>query len=134
MRLTRNCVTFCIAARVVICGLLYPAARSYLTGFRLKGKMLITLYSYRAKPGQLESVFSLYRQWQQLLQKFPAASTEFLLNAQDPDEIIMLARFADESTAWTAVESTGYRAWYSRLVNLTEAGPLVTQYKTVPPI
>ncbi len=96
--------------------------------------MFITLYSYRAKPGQLEAIHCLYREWQKLLQNFFCASAELLSNPQDSDEIIMLARFADESTAWTAVESTGYRAWYSRLVNLTEAGPLVTQYKTVPPI
>lgn len=91
--------------------------------------MFITLYSYRAKPGQLDAVLSLYRKWQQLLCRFPVVSTELLSNAQDPAEIIMLARFKDESTAWTAVESTGYRTWYSQLARLTEIGPVVSQYQ-----
>ncbi len=91
--------------------------------------MFITLYSYRAKPGQLEAVLSLYRQWQQLLQKFPAASTELLSNTQDPAEIIMLARFKDESSAWAAVESASYRAWYSQLARMTEIGPMVSEYQ-----
>ncbi len=91
--------------------------------------MFITLYSYRAKTGQLDAIHALYREWQQLLQNFTLASTELLSNAQDPAEIIMLARFKDEAAAWTAVESTGYRAWYSQLARLTETGPIVSQYQ-----
>ncbi len=100
----------------------------------MKGKVFITLYSYRAKPGQLEAIFRLYREWQQRLEECSSASTELLLDAQDPCEIIMLTRFKDESTAWAAVESAGYRAWYSQLARLTDVGPFVTQYKTVSPM
>ncbi len=96
--------------------------------------LFITLYSYRAKPEQLEAIFCLYREWQRRLQEFSSPSTELLSNAQDPCEIIMLARFKDESTAWAAVESAGYRAWYSQLARLTDVGPFVTQYKRVSPM
>jgi quinol monooxygenase YgiN len=104
--------------------------KSILPWFRRDGKMFITLYSYRAKSGKSEAVASLYGEWQRLLQNFLCVSTELFCNAQDPADVLMLARFKDESAAWAAVESAGYRAWYSQLARLAETGPIVSQYQT----
>jgi quinol monooxygenase YgiN len=93
--------------------------------------MFITLYSYRAKAGQREAIFALYREWQCLLRDLCPVSTELLSNTQDPVEMIMLARFEDEDAAWAAVESADYRNWYSQLARLAESGPIVSQYEMI---
>ncbi len=90
--------------------------------------MFITLYSYRVKAGQREAILSLYGEWQRLLQNLCTVSTELLSNTQDPVEMIMLARFEDETAAWAAVESANYHNWYSQLARLAESGPIVSQY------
>lgn len=91
--------------------------------------MHITLYAYRAKPGQTDAVLSLYRQWQQLSRDWNGVSAELLSNIQDPDEMIILARFPDEEAAWAAVESAHHRAWYAQLARVTETGPIVSHYE-----
>lgn len=91
--------------------------------------MFITLYAYRAKPGQAQAIRSLYQQWEQLLRNWNAVSTELLSNIQDGHDLIMLARFQDEDAAWAAVESADYRAWYAQLARLAETGPIVSQYE-----
>lgn len=91
--------------------------------------MFITLYSYRAKPGQTQAIRSLYRQWQHLLMNSNAVSTELLSNSQDCRDMIMLARFQDQDAAWRAAESADHCALYAQLVRLTEAGPIVSQYE-----
>ncbi len=95
----------------------------------MKDKLFITLYSYRAKPGQREAVLSLYREWQQLLTNFHAVSTELLSDSQEGCDMIMLARFQDEDTAWRAAESAEHRAWYAQLAQLMEQGPIVNWYE-----
>jgi quinol monooxygenase YgiN len=94
--------------------------------------MFIALYSYRAKPDQMEAIRSLYRQWQRLLEDSHVVSTELLLNSQDPGEMILLARFKDEDAAWAAMESSDYRAWYAQLVHLGLNGPIDQVTRTLP--
>lgn len=90
--------------------------------------MFITLYSYRAKPGQAQAIRALYDEWQQRLANWNVVSTELLSNCDDGSEMIILARFGDEEAAWRAAESSDYRAWYTQLVRLAEEGPLVSHY------
>ncbi len=90
--------------------------------------MFITLYAYRAKPGQGHAIHALYSQWERLLTG-AALSTELLSNSQDVDDMVMLARFQGEDAAWRAAESPDHRAWYAQLVRLTEEGPVVSQYQ-----
>ena len=95
--------------------------------------MVITLYAYRTRPGKTEAVGRLYREWQQLLVKWGPVSTELLANPHDPAEMIMLARFTDDDTAWRAAESARHCAWYAQLVSLAESGPMVDHYQVVEP-
>ncbi len=94
--------------------------------------MCVTLYTCQARPGKLEAVLSLYQDWQQLLKDWSPVSIELLQNLDEPGEMILLARFRDEESAWAAAESTVHRAWYARLVRLTEAGPIVSRYRRNP--
>ncbi len=91
--------------------------------------MVVTLYAYRDKTDAIDSIFILYQEWQELLKHWRPISTEFLANTQDPTDMIMLARFPDEDSAWAAAESSAHQAWYVRLVTLSEVGPIVNQYK-----
>lgn len=95
----------------------------------MTNKMFVTLYAYRAKPGQREAIRSLYRQWQRLLRDSNVISTELLSNSQDLDDMLLLARYHDEDAAWAAVESVDHRAWYAQLARLAETGPIVSQYE-----
>ena len=95
--------------------------------------MFITLYSYRIRLGKTEAVRCLYREWQQLLLNWSPVSTELLANPQDPAEMVMLVRFADDDTAWQAAESARHCAWYAQLVSLAESGPMVDHYQVVEP-
>jgi hypothetical protein len=95
--------------------------------------MILILYSYRTRPEKIEAVRCLYRDWQQILLDWGPVSTELLANPQDPAEMIMLARFPDDDTAWKAAESAWHCAWYARLVGLAESGPLVDHYQVVEP-
>jgi len=93
--------------------------------------MFITLYAYRVSPGQLPAIRCLYKEWQQLLGSWNEASIELLSNNLDPTDLILLARFQNEDTAWAAIESPAYRAWYAQLVRLAEVGPTVSHYRNV---
>ena len=90
--------------------------------------MYVTLYSYRAKPDQMQAIEALYEQGQQLLSRLTVISAELLARADDPAEIIMLVHFKDEATAWAAMETCDYRAWYAQLVRAAETGPVVSYY------
>lgn len=91
--------------------------------------MFITLYAYHAKPHQAYAITAVYREWVRLLNELTTVSTELLSSTQDPNEIIMVARFQDETAAWTAAESSVYRAWYAQLARLADAGPIVSYYR-----
>ncbi len=90
--------------------------------------MHITLYSCHAKPGRLDAIVDLYHEWQRLICSDDSAATELFSSVQDAEDILMLARFGDESAAWAAAETPAYRSWYSQLVSLTETGPIVSHY------
>lgn len=93
--------------------------------------MFITLYSCRVRPGQGETLRSLYQEWEELVRNWNGLSTELLSNNEDPRDLILVARFRDEDAAWSAAESPGHRAWYAQLARLTEVGPIVSQYQKI---
>jgi hypothetical protein len=94
--------------------------------------MILTLYLYRARPGQKQAILSLCQEWQLLLGDRCEISAEFYLNCTDACDFLMLSRFKDEETAWVATETKEYRAWYSRLARLTCEGPIVSHYQPMP--
>ena len=91
--------------------------------------MVVTLYAFTIPSEKLEAVCRLYRDWRLLLREWSPVSTELLANPLEPAEMLLVARFSDEDTAWRATESTGHCAWYARLVSLAKAGPLVEHYE-----
>jgi hypothetical protein len=95
--------------------------------------MYVTLYAFTTHPQKSEAVRRLYREWRLLLQEWCPVSTELLADPQNPDEMMLAARFRDEEAAWAATESAGHCDWYARLVGLAETGPLVEHYEVVEP-
>jgi hypothetical protein len=93
--------------------------------------MVIALYSYHTRPSPGKTPLALYQEWQCILNNLNVLSTEMFIGAQDPAEMIMLARFADEESAWAAADSTEHRSWYAQLAQISEDGPAVCHYREV---
>ncbi len=93
--------------------------------------MFVTLYSCRCKAGKQKTIGALCRQLRSLDKNTRLVSSELLQNAKDPSEMIMLVCFEDEEALWAAIESPDYRAWYARLMQAAETGPLVSDYERI---
>ena len=90
--------------------------------------MFVTLYKCVVLPGKVNALRELYGEWQRFLSNMDGVITEFLASSEDPADVVLLARFPDETAAWSVVDTAHYRAWYAQLARLTEAGPIVCQY------
>lgn len=90
--------------------------------------MFVTVFSYRAKPGQEDAVIALHDEWER--DRLPRAkgyvSGELFRDIRDSRRFITIARFENAEAARTTADAPEQDAWYRRLVNLTEQEPVFT--------
>lgn len=92
--------------------------------------MFVTVSTYRAKAEQEDAIIALYEDWQRHQQ--PQAkgylSGELLRNVMDFREFIAIMRFENQEAAQVLTNNPERRAWYQRVVSLTENVPTLTEY------
>ncbi len=95
-----------------------------------RAEMFVTVSTYKAKPGEEDAIIALHENWQRNLQ--PRAkgylSGELLRNVKDPREFIAIMRFEAQEAAQALANDPERKAWYQRVVSLTENAPTLTEY------
>jgi len=92
--------------------------------------MFVTVSMYRAKAGEEDAIIALHEDWQRNRQ--PGAkgylSGELLRNVKDSREFIAIMRFETQEAAQALTNNPERKAWYQRIVSLTENVPTLTEY------
>ena len=93
-------------------------------------EMFVTVFTYKAKPGEEDAIIALHENWQRNLQ--PRAkgylSGELLRNISDHNEFVAIMRFENREAAQALANDAEQVAWYRRLVSLVEQVPLLAEY------
>ena len=92
--------------------------------------MFVTVSTYRAKAGEEDAIIALHEDWQRHQQSRAKGylSGELLRNVNDSREFIVIMRFEGQEFAQALTNDPERRAWYQRLVSLTERLPIHTEY------
>src|SRR5689334_17320987 len=92
--------------------------------------MFVTMSSYRAKVGQEDAIIALHEDWQRHQQ--PRAkgylSGDLLRSVNDSREFLALLRFESQEAAQALADDPEQKAWYRRLVSLTERARGIDEY------
>ncbi|MBF6614266.1 MAG: antibiotic biosynthesis monooxygenase [Chloroflexi bacterium] len=90
--------------------------------------MFVTVFTFRAKAGEENSVLALHEEWRRdrLAKARGFVSGELLRGVKDQREFVDIARFESEEASEATANDPEQDAWYRRLVGLTEAEPVVT--------
>jgi antibiotic biosynthesis monooxygenase (ABM) superfamily enzyme len=92
--------------------------------------MFVTVSTYKAKIGEEDAIIALHEDWQRHRQP-PARgylSGELLRNFKASREFIAIMRFESQEAALALTSDPERKAWYQRLVSLTEDTPIRTEY------
>lgn len=93
-------------------------------------EMFVAVSTYKAKPGEEDAIIALHEDWQRHQQ--PGAkgylSGELLRNAIDSREFVAIMRFENQEAAQALTNNPEQKAWYQRLVSLTEDTPIRIEY------
>lgn len=86
--------------------------------------MFMTIFTYRAKPGEEDAIIALHEGWQRRqrsrIKGFLAG--ELLRNAEDAHIFMTTMHFESQAVAQVIVNHPDHDRWYQRLVSLTEGG------------
>jgi heme-degrading monooxygenase HmoA len=90
--------------------------------------MFVTVFRYRARPGEEDAVVALHEDWQRTRRERAVGFVDGqLLNiADDPRAFISVARFESEAAARENAHDGDQDAWYRRLASLCETEPVFT--------
>ena len=95
-----------------------------------RANMFVTVSTYKAKAGEEDAIIALHEAWQRHQQ--PDArdylSGELLRNVKASREFIAIMRFESQDAAQALTNNPERKAWYQRVVSLTENGPKLTEY------
>lgn len=90
--------------------------------------MFVNVFTYRAKAGQEDAMVALLEDWER--NRRPHApgfvSAEVFRDIKDPRSFINIARFESAEAAQAVANNPDQDAWYRRLVDLCESGPVFT--------
>ena len=88
--------------------------------------MFVTVFTYRAKPGQEAEIVALHEDWQRnRLHSAPGyLSGELLRGIKDPQQFVTIARFESQAASEAIANDPQQDAWYRRLTSMTEAEPV----------
>lgn len=92
--------------------------------------MFVTMSSYRAKAGEEDAIIALHEDWQRHQQ--PRAqgylSGDLLRSVKDSREFVAIMRFESQEFAQALTNDPEQKAWYQRLVSLTESTRELDEY------
>lgn len=90
--------------------------------------MFVTMFTFKAQPGNEEAVLDLFKEWQRELMPTSRGflSSEVLRDASDPSHFVSIARFESEAALRAVADRPAQDAWYRKLVALTEREPIFT--------
>jgi len=93
-------------------------------------EMFVTVFIYRAKAGEEDAIIALHEDWQRHQQSLARGylSGELLRNVMDSHEFIAIMRFETQEAAQALTSNPERKAWYQRVVSLTENVPTLTEY------
>lgn len=94
--------------------------------------MFITVSTYRAKAGEEDAIVALHEDWHRTQQSRTKRylSGELLRNSNDVREFITILHFVGRESAQALVNDPERKAWYQRLVSLTDRVPVLTEYSS----
>lgn len=92
--------------------------------------MFVTVFTFRAKAGEENSVVALHEEWRRdrLAKAKGFISGELLRGVKDQREFVDIAHFESEEASQVVANDPKQDAWYRRLVGLSEAEPIFTDY------
>ena len=92
--------------------------------------MFVTISTYRAKAGEEDAIIALHEDWQRTQQPRTKGhlSGELLRNVNDSSEFVAVMRFESRESAQALANDLEQKAWYQRLMSLTEHLPMLTEY------
>ena len=92
--------------------------------------MFVTVSTYKAKAGEEDAIIALHEDWQRHQQSRAKGylSGELLRNVEGDREFIAIMRFESQEAALALTNDPERKAWYQRLVSLTEDTPIRTEY------
>jgi antibiotic biosynthesis monooxygenase (ABM) superfamily enzyme len=95
-----------------------------------RAEMFVTVSTYKAKPGEEDAIIALHEDWQRNQQPGVKGylSGELLRNAMNSREFVAIMRFENQEAAQALTNNPERKAWYRRLVSLTEDTPIRTEY------
>ena len=95
--------------------------------------MFVTVFTFRAKAGEENSVVALHEDWQRnRLHLAPGyLSGELLKGIRDPQQFMTIARFESQAASQAIANDPGQDAWYRRLTSLTETEPVFLDHLSV---
>jgi hypothetical protein len=93
--------------------------------------MFVTVFTYRARAGEEESLKRLHEEWQQdrWARTKGFLSAELLRSSKDPQAFIYIARFDREVALQVETGDPEGDTLYRRLVSLTESEPIFTDWR-----
>jgi antibiotic biosynthesis monooxygenase (ABM) superfamily enzyme len=91
-------------------------------------KIFVTVFTYRARPGEEDAVVALHEDWQRTRRAKAAGflTGELLKDHGDTRSFIDVARFESEEAARAVAADRAQDAWYRRLTSLCESEPIFT--------
>jgi heme-degrading monooxygenase HmoA len=92
--------------------------------------MFVTVSTYKAKVGEEDAIIALHEDWQRNLQLKAKGylSGELLRNVNEHNEFVAIMRFESRESTLAQVNDPEQKAWYQRLISLTEVTPIRTEY------
>jgi antibiotic biosynthesis monooxygenase (ABM) superfamily enzyme len=92
--------------------------------------MFVTVSTYKAKAGEEDAIIALHEDWQRTQQARTRCylSGELLRSVNDAGQFIAILRFASQESARALANDPERKAWYHRLVSLSEHLPVLTEF------
>ncbi len=89
--------------------------------------MFATVSTYRAREGEDDAVIALHEDWQRNHAQSSSIyiSWALLQNNKEPREFVAIAYFSAQESVQAALNELNRDAWYTRLVSLLEAEPVI---------
>jgi len=95
-----------------------------------RADMFVTVSTYKAKPAEEDAIIALHEAWQrhQQTQAKGYLSGELLRGINDSRQFITIMRFESQEFAHALTNDPEQKAWYQRLISLTESARGMDEY------
>lgn len=88
--------------------------------------MFVTVFTFRARPGQEAGIVALHEDWQRSRLDLARGylSGELLRGIKDSQQFVTIARFESQAASQAIASDPEQDAWFRRLTSMTEAEPV----------